>query len=108
MFFHKQLFAYAILLILRKFSRFCFILFVVYFVFRIPELRLSPVFNKTNPDLENKIDKEITDKKPLFEPCDSIIVNDTNNNSNTSDKIYHNGLSVLSQISDTSDDTQVS
>lgn len=35
------------------------------------------------------------------------VVNDSNNNSNNFEKIYHNGMSMLSQISDTSDDTQV-
>lgn len=78
-------------------------------MFRIPELRLSPVFNKTNPDLEDKYDRENSDGVLSLENSgNSNIANDSNNNSNNSDKIYHNGLSVLSQISDTSDDTQVS
>lgn len=72
--------------------------------FRLPSLRLSPVLNSSLLTENSGKNAETDDLN--CSNASSNHTNDSNNNSNNSEKIYHNGLSVLSQISDTSD-TQV-
>ncbi|XP_065205271.1 protein sprint isoform X2 [Planococcus citri] len=59
---------------------------------KLPKLRLSPVFDR---------DKNTSSR--LNSSLDTSNNSNGNDSNNNSDKVYHNGLSVLSQVSDTSD-----